>query len=145
MTKLDKYNIKKNNEIRIKKIKELKNPIIRKLILNLKDDEDNIDEKKYINEFTSFLSTMKLPKMEIKYIENSTTETTTWQSSISIKLNFKKTISIADGLDECCQQRMNIAEKIRAWAAGNPAARVCVLSRPVGYSIDLLPPPHTTK
>ena len=100
MTKLDKYNIKKNNEIRIKKIKELKNPIIRKLILNLKDDEDNIDEKKYINEFTSFLSTMKLPKMEIKYIENSTTETTTWQSSISIKLNFKKTTSIADGLTQ---------------------------------------------
>ena len=43
---------------------------------------------------------MKLPKMEIKYIENSTTETTTWQSSISIKLNFKKTISIADGLTQ---------------------------------------------
>ena len=45
-------------------------------------------------------STMKLSKMEIKYIENSTTETTTWQSSISIKLNFKKTTSISNGLTQ---------------------------------------------
>ena len=55
--------------------------------MNLKDDEDNIDEKKYINEFTSFLSTMKLPKMKTKYIKNSTIEITTWQSIVSIELN----------------------------------------------------------
>ena len=39
-----------------------------------------------------------ISKMEIKYIENSTTEITTWQSSVSIELNCKKTTSIADGL-----------------------------------------------
>ena len=100
MTKLHKYNIKKNNEIRKKRIKELKNPIIRKLILNLSDDEDNIDEKKYIHEFVSFLSTMKLQKMEIKYIENSTTKITNWQSTVSIELNCKKTTSISDGLTQ---------------------------------------------
>jgi hypothetical protein len=45
---------------------------------------------------------------------------------------------IADGLDECDPDRATVAEAISRWATSHPNARVCVLTRPVGHSPDLL-------
>lgn len=46
---------------------------------------------------------------------------------------------IADGLDECDPARTTVAEGISRWAASHPDAGVCVLTRPVGHSPELLP------
>jgi hypothetical protein len=46
---------------------------------------------------------------------------------------------IADGLDECDPARVTVAEGISRWAASHPHAGVCVLTRPVGHSPELLP------
>jgi hypothetical protein len=46
---------------------------------------------------------------------------------------------VADGLDECDPNRTSIAEAILRWTVSHPGARVCVLTRPVGHSPELLP------
>jgi hypothetical protein len=46
---------------------------------------------------------------------------------------------IADGLDECDPDRATAAEAISRWATSHPNAHVCVLTRPVGHSPELLP------
>lgn len=46
---------------------------------------------------------------------------------------------LADGLDECGPQRIDIARAFRSWAEGNPRCRICVTTRAVGYEPALLP------
>ncbi|MBN8564811.1 MAG: restriction endonuclease [Leptolyngbya sp. UWPOB_LEPTO1] len=44
----------------------------------------------------------------------------------------------ADGLDECEDDRANIAEKLRSWASGHSATRIIVTTR-FGYEPELFP------
>ena len=46
---------------------------------------------------------------------------------------------IADGLDECDPHRATVADALSRWAKSHPDAHVCVLTRPVGHSPELLP------
>ena len=48
-------------------------------------------------------------------------------------------ILVADGLDECDPMRTVVAEGISAWSITHPKTRICVLTRPVGHSPELLP------
>ena len=46
---------------------------------------------------------------------------------------------LADGLDECDPERLNIANSLKSWADGHPSCRVFVTTRPVGHEAGLLP------
>jgi NACHT domain len=48
-------------------------------------------------------------------------------------------VLIADGLDECDPRRASVAEGISAWSITHPKTRICVLTRPIGHSPELLP------
>lgn len=51
----------------------------------------------------------------------------------------RPTMLLADGLDECDPDRSMISSKLAAWSMGHSNCRVCVTTRPVGHSPDLLP------
>lgn len=44
-----------------------------------------------------------------------------------------------DGLDECGQQRSQVAEQIIRWSIAHSDCRICVATRPVGHEAALLP------
>jgi hypothetical protein len=46
---------------------------------------------------------------------------------------------LADGLDECDPNRLNIATSLKSWADGHPDCRIFVTTRPVGHESGLLP------
>ena len=46
---------------------------------------------------------------------------------------------IADGLDECDPDRIDMANHLISWASGHPDCHICVLTRPVGHTASLLP------
>lgn len=46
---------------------------------------------------------------------------------------------IADGLDECDPDRTVIANHLFSWSSGHPNCQICVMTRPVGHTANLLP------
>ena len=74
----------KNRQVRITRVKTCTNPIIRKVMLKLSDADDGIAEKGYTGALTTFLATMKLPKM--KAIKCEIEVAARWKCTVVIDL-----------------------------------------------------------